>query len=333
MSVSRVVVGAFRYETTDPLFTGEVAVPEVDLEMRTGRTLPEIFSRLLVDEEFDVAELGMTFHLRVLASGRDDFVALPLFPNRVFRHSSVFVNAHSGIERPADLVGKRIGEFGMYSQDSGVWAKGVLMDEHGFVPAANRWVIGGLDHPAEPFPFVPQTRPAHVDVRDAEPGQTLGAMIESGELDALFTANVPQVVLDGSPHVRRLFPDFEAVERDWHRRTGLFPMMHTVVVRRRLLEERPEVVRGVYDGFVAAKEHSAERYRRMRRLFEVQSMLPWANALEERNRAELGDDWWPYGVERNRASTEANLRYQHEQGLVDRRWTVEEFFAPDYLDT
>jgi hypothetical protein len=332
-SKQTVVAGTFRYDTTEALFTGEVTVPGVDLEMRSGRTLPEIFSRALVDDEFDVAELGMTFHQRVLASGRDDFVALPIFPNRVFRHSCIFVSTASGIETPADLVGKTIGEFGIYSQDSGVWAKGVLMDEYGFDPAANRWIIGGLDAPIEPFRFVPQTRPTDLDIRDAGPGEALGTMLDAGEIDALFTANVPQAVLDGSPRIRRLFPNYEPLEREWFRRTGLFPMMHAVVVRRRLLESSPELVHAVYDGFVAAKERAAERYRQMRRLYEVQCMLPWAVALEERNRADLGDDWWPYGISDNHRSIEANLRYQHEQGLVDRRWRVDEFFAAEFLDT
>ena len=329
----KVIAGAFHYDTTNALFSGEVTVPGVELEMRSGAILPEIFSRLLVDDEFDIAELGMTFYLRVLAAGRSDFIALPLFPNRLHRHSCIFVNVDSAIETPADLGGKTIGEFGIYSQDSGVYAKGVLMDEYGFDPASNTWIIGGLETPAEPFTFAPQTRPKGVDIRDAEPGQTLSAMLERGEIDALFTANVPQAVLDGSPRIRRLFVDYEPVEREWHRRTGIFPIMHTVVVRRRLLEEQPEAVRAVYDGFTAAKEHAADRYRQMRRLFEVQSMLPWANALEERNHAELGDDWWPYGIAGNRTTIEANLRYQHEQGLVDRRWSVEELFAADYLNT
>jgi hypothetical protein len=326
-----IIAATYRYDTTDALFTGEVTIPGIDLDMRTGRTLPEIFERCLVDDEFDVAELGMTFHLRALAAGRDDFVALPLFPNRVFRHSCVYVRSDSDIESPAQLVGKRIGEFGIYGQDSGVWAKGAFMDDDVFDPAANSWVIGGLDAPLEPFSFVPQTRPDGVDIRDAGPDEAIAPMLARGELDAVFTANVPQLVLDGDPRVRRLYPDAESVERDWYRRTRLFPMMHTVVVRRRLLERSPEAVRAVYDGFVAAKEHAAERYRRMRRLFEVQCMLPWALTLEERNRAAFGDDWWPYGVTPNRAEIDTNLRYQHEQGIVERRWDAEEFFAPDYL--
>lgn len=325
-------IGVFGYEDVAALFTGEVRVAGATTQMRTARTIPEIFLRLLRDQEFDVAELGMTFYLRTFGSD-SPYIALPVFPNRTFRHSCVFVNTVSGIERPEDIVGKRIGEFGMYSQDSGVWAKGVLMDEHGFRPELNRWVIGGLDRPAAPFDFVPQTHAADVDVRPAPEGAALGAMLDRGELDVLFSANVPQVVLDGSLNIRRLFADAEAVERDYYRRTRIFPMMHTVVMRRDLVAQDPGLARRVYEAFLAAKEAAADRYRSMRRVFQVQSMVPWLDALFERNAHELPDDWWPYGVAKNRTAIEANLRYQFEQGLVDRHYSVEEVFEASLLGT
>lgn len=328
----RLKVGCFRYETTAALFGGSVTVPGVDVCMETARTIPEIFERMMRGREFDVSELGLTFYLRTFAED-SPFIALPVFPNRVFRHSCVFVHAKSGIDGPSDLVGKTIGEFGMYSQDSGVWAKGILMDEYGFRPERNRWVIGGLDAPSAPFDFVPQTHAPDVDIMSAPEGEALGPMLEAGKIDALFSANVPQCVLDGSPSVRRLFPDFEAVEREYHTRTGIFPMMHTIVIRRDLAADQPSLAREVYRAFVQAKDAAADRYRQSRRIFEVQSMAPWMNALVERNMLQFGEDWWPYGVEANRSALDANLRYQFEQGLVDRRWTPDEIFLPYLLDT
>jgi hypothetical protein len=325
-------IGCFRYETTAALFDRSVTVRGVDVSMETARTIPEIFERMMRGREFDVSELGLTFYLRTF--GEDSpFIAMPGFPNRVFRHSCVFVNTASGINEPSDLVGKTIGEFGMYSQDSGVWAKGILMDEYGFRPELNRWIIGGLDSPMAPFDFVPQTHAADVDVAVAPEGEALGPMLEAGKIDALFSANVPQCVLDGSPSVRRLFPDFEPVERDYHRRTGIFPMMHTVVIRRDSAAAQPAVAREVYRAFVEAKNAAANRYRDGRRIFEVQSMAPWMNALFERNMQQFGEDWWPYGVAANRSALDTNLRYQFEQGLVNRRWTPDEIFLPELLDT
>lgn len=184
-----------------------------------------------------------------------------------------------------------------------------------------------------PFDFVPQTHPADVDVAVAPEGEALGPMLAAGTIDALFSANVPQCVLDGSPWVRRLFPDFEAVERDYHRRTGIFPMMHTIVIRRDSPAAEPAMARAVYRAFEEAKEAAAQRHRFGRRVYEVQNMTPWMNALFERNAEQFGEDWWPYGLAANRPALDANLRYQFEQGLVDRRWSPDEIFLPGLSDT
>lgn len=324
-------IACFPYDTTRALFDGTVTFDGLDTTMHTAPTLPEIFERMMAGREFDVSELGLTFYLRMLDSGDDSFVALPVFPNRVFRHSCVFVNSASGIAGPADLVDRTIGEFGTYGQDSGVWAKGILADDYGFAPEANRWVIGGLDRPMSPFAFIPHPRPSNVDVSVAPADESLSHMLETGEIDALFTANVPQPVLDGSPRVRRLFTDFEPIERDYFARTGIFPMMHTVVVKRELLDGDPGVAQAVYRGFLAAKDVAAERYRQGRRLYEVHTMVPWMNALFDENRTLFADDWFPYGIAANGTAIDTYLRYHYEQGLSPRRWTADEIFATELL--
>jgi 4,5-dihydroxyphthalate decarboxylase len=245
----------------------------------------------------------------------------------------VFVNTDSGITGPADLVDKTIGEFGVYGQDPGVWMKGIFADEYGFRPERNRWVIGGLDHPAPPFAFTSHPHPEGLDITTVPEDRTLSGMLDSGKIDALFTANVPQPFLDGSPNIIRLFADYEPLERDYYRRTGNFPIMHTVVARRELLAAHPGLARALYTAFHDAKEAGAERYRRFRRLYQTPVMVPWLNPLMEQNDRLLGEDWWPYGVSANWTALETFLRYHHEQGLSARRWTVEEIIAPDLLDT
>lgn len=319
------------YDTTRALFDGTVGVDGVDLTMRTGATLPDIFRTMMHTRDLDVAELGWTYYLR--GFGPDTpYLALPIFPNRVFRHSCVFVNRHAGITAPEDLVGRTIGEWGVYGQDSGVWAKGALADDHGFDPSANRWVIGGMDAPSAPFDFLPQVRPDGVDIVDV-PDRALAEMLETGEIDVLITANVPQILLDGtSSNITRLFPDFVPVEQDWYRRTGIYPMMHPVVMRKDLLDDT-DLVRAVYDAFLAAKDEAVKRYAYTRRLFGATMMLPWADALLDRNAEVFTGDWWPYGTAANRHGIETFLRYHHEQGLSDRRLSVDEVMVPSLLDT
>jgi 4,5-dihydroxyphthalate decarboxylase len=332
MSEMDLRVGGFRYDTTEALFNGSVTVHGVDsATMSTGATLPDIFTRF-VKEETDVSEFGLTFLLRALDEGAP-YVVIPAFPCRAFRHSAIFVNTSSGITGPADLVGKTIGEFGVYGQDPGVWMKGILAEEYGFRPESNKWVIGGLDHAIPPFTFTTHPHPDGVDMTTAPEGRTLSDMLETGEIDALFTANVPRPFLAGSANIGRLFPDYEPLERDYYRRTGNFPIMHAVVARRELLDANPGLARALYTAFLDAKEAGAERYRRFRYLYETPVMVPWLNPLMERNDELLGTDWWPYGVSANRTALDTFLRYHYEQGVSKRRWTVDEIVSPDLLDT
>ncbi|WP_030573325.1 substrate-binding domain-containing protein [Streptomyces aureocirculatus] len=325
-------IGSFRYDNTEALFNGTVAVAGVrSTTISTAATLPGVFD-YLVHGNVDVSEFGLTFLLRALDQGVP-YAVIPAFPVRMFRHSAVFVNAHSGITGPTDLVGKNIGEFGVYGQDPGVWIKGILAEDYGFRPEDNRWVIGGLNHPAPPFEFTTHPRPEGVDITTTPEGKSLSTMLDTGEIDALFTANAPQPFLDGSPNITRLFPDYEPIERDYYRRTRNFPIMHAVVARRGLLDAHSGLARAVYNAFYDAKEAGADRYRRFRRLYQTPVMLPWANALMERNDELFGHDWWPYGVKANLHTLDTFLRYHHEQGLSARRWTVEEIVAPELLDT
>jgi 4,5-dihydroxyphthalate decarboxylase len=324
-------LGAYRYATTKPLLDGTITVPGArETRTSTGATLPEVF-KAFASGDTDVSEFGLTFLLRALEAG-EKYVAVPVFPNRVFRHSCVFVSAASGITSPEQLVDRTIGEFGIYGQDSGVWAKGILMDEYAFRPESNRWVIGGLEYPMAPFDFTTHPAPDDVDVK-AVPDRSLVEMLAEGELDALFTANVPWLELDGDPRIKRLFPDYQERERDWYSRTGIFPMMHTVAVRPELVERHPDLPRAIYDAFSAAKQSAVDEVERGRYVYGVTSMLPWTNALYEQDVALMGRDWWPYGIKANRHALETYLRYHHKQGLSARRWTVDELFAPDLLDT
>ena len=323
----------WNYDRTRALTDGSVRIEGVDLNYRSDVIVSDIFERMIRQREFDVSELGLTFYLRTLDLDDPPFIAIPVFPNRFFRHSSVFINKASGIKTPQDLAGKTVGELSTYGHDAGVWAKGIIGEDYGVTPDQYRWIIGGIDHPQKPHSFIPQPHPANVDVADAPEGKALGPMLESGELDAVFSAIVPQCVLKNSPNVGRLFADYESVEREYFARTAIFPIMHTVVIRKDVHEKNPGLAQAIYKGFCDAKDVAVKQYLGATMFHHAPVMIPWLSQLMSENRRLMGDDWWPYGVAANRKTVDTFLRYHFEQGLSKRRLTCEDIFVPELLET
>ncbi len=231
------------------------------------------------------------------------------------------------------MNGKTVGELALYSHDAGLMPKGMLMDEFGFKPETCRWIIGGLDWPLKPIDFVSHQHPSNVQVSDIQTGKELGAMLEAGELDVLISADVPKCVLEHSPKVTRLFEDYPSVERGYYRRTGIFPIMHTVVLRKGLLASDPGLAEAIYRGFLDAKTAASKDYEHGMIFNNMETMFPWFSYLISQNRAVLGADWWPYGIEANRKALDAVLRYHFEQGITRRLFTIEEIFVPGLLTT
>jgi 4,5-dihydroxyphthalate decarboxylase len=326
-------IGGNNYDHIRALVDGTVKIDGVEATFESAPVVSDIFERMVAEQAFDVAELGLTFYLRTLDLDDPPFIAIPVFPARHFRHSAIFVNTSSGIDKPEALAGKTIGEFGMYGTDVGVWAKGILADDYGVTPEQSRWIVGGTNWPIAPFDFVPQLHPADVDVTPAPEGAALGPMLEAGEIDALFSVDVPDSVRKNSPQVAPLFPDTESVERDYFVRTGIFPIMHTVVVPRELLARTPGLANAIYRGFCDAKDVAMQHYRNGMTKQHMDIMIPWFTPLFEKNRHLFGEDWWPYGVEANRDTIDTFLRYHYEQGLSRRRLTCEDIFVPELLTT
>lgn len=332
MSDRELKIGMYRYEHTEPLFDGRVEIEGVKADLVTAPLVSDVFEQMAAGE-LDVAEYGLTYFLRSFDTEESPFLALPVFPNRNFRHEALFVNVDAGIEKPEDLAGKTVGEFALWGSDPGVWMKGVLAEEYGVRHDSIRWVIGGTDHPIPAFDWIPQPVPDTVQVSHAGPDQTLAAMLEAGEIDALLSVDVPRALLDGSStKIRRLFPDHAAVERDYYRRTGIHPMMHVVAIRRELTTE-PGLAQAIYRAFDQAKTIVQDQYRADAAKQHMSLVTPWFSALFAENRALLGEDWWPYGVGANRKAVDTFLRYHHEQGLSKRLLTSEDIFVPALLDT
>jgi 4,5-dihydroxyphthalate decarboxylase len=234
----------------------------------------------------------------------------------------------AGIERPEDLKGKRVG-VPEYQMTATIWLRGILQDDYGVRPQDLHWLAGGQEHPGR-REKVALTLPADVHLERIGETQTLSPMLEAGEIDALFAAQMPAPFLRRSPRVRRLFPNYRQVEADYYQRTRIFPIMHTVVMKQALYERHPWVAQSLFKAFDAAKQRCAEQIYNTAAL---RYMLPWIVDDYESARDLMGDDFWPYGFEANRHTLETFVRYAYEQGIAARAVEVAQLFAKETLDT
>jgi len=308
------------YDRTRALADGRVRVEGA--ELRYIELDPEeIFFRMLSYGEFDVAELSLSSYvLTHLADG--PFVAVPVFPSRMFRHTSVYVNDASGITSPAQLAGRLVG-VAEYQLTANVWIRGILAERHGLPAEAVRYRTGGQHAPGRVAKLTHDLPPG-VSVEPIPAGATLAGMLADGELDALYTPRVPHGFAEG--RVRRLFPDVRAEEERYFAETGIFPVMHVVVLRRDVYEQRPWLASSLYKALEQARRDAAARVAETAALA---SLLPWGYAEAERTRDLMGTGYWTYGLAGNEATLETFVRYSFEQGLIKRRPTAAELFAAE----
>jgi 4,5-dihydroxyphthalate decarboxylase len=319
------------YEHARALFDGRVKVDGI--ELKHMELFPSVtFHRMVGGREFEFTEMAMTLYVSTLDLPDRPFVALPVFPVRTFRHSAIYVSAKSGIREPKDLIGRKMGEFYFYGHDAGLWAKGALSSEYGVAhDSYSQYFYGGIAHAIPPLPWLPSKPPAHIRGEHIGTSRTLDAMLDAGEIDALIGPVTPPSILKGAKTSRRLFEDYEAVERAYFRKTGVFPMMHTVVLRRDVYEKNPWIARALYKGFREAKNIAVARYAGNTFNNHTIFTLPWITPHVVSVQDEMGKDWWPYGVDANRKALDAFLAYHHEQGLSKKRYAAEDLFVPETL--
>jgi len=302
------------YDRTRSIRTGEVQPDGVELNVVTLAP-EEMFYRMARFREFDVSELSLSTYT-VLRGRGEPLVAIPVFPSFSFRHSSIFVGAHAGIREPRDLAGKRVG-VPKYHMTAAVWIRGMLEDEYGVAQKDIHWFEGGEGSKVKE---VDVTLPPDVRRESVPADRNLGDMVAAGELDGFVGARRPAAF---GERVRRLFPDFRRVERAYYEKTGIFPIMHTLVLKEELARQHPWLPRSLYDAFVEAKRQA---YQRLQFTAALPVSLPWLVAEAEETRALMGDDPFPYGVARNRKTLETLAGYTYGQGLAPRRLKVEEMF-------
>jgi 4,5-dihydroxyphthalate decarboxylase len=320
-------LGCWNYDRTRGLLEGRIQPDGIDL-VYLNMPVEETFFRMLRHREFDVSEMSLSSYTLSLSRPERPFVAIPVFPSRFFRHSCIYVNAAAGIREPRDLTGKTIGN-PEYQMTAPVWIRGILQDEYGVRPDSVTYRTGGEEEPGR-SEKLKLDLPAAIKVQPIGPTQTLSAMLASGEIDALYTARMPSSYQTGGGKVKRLFENYVEIEKAYFRKTRLFPIMHTVVIRRELYEAHRWIAVSLYKAFCAAQK---EAYEELYVTAALKTMLPWLTAHADDARREMGEDFWPYGFAGNRETIATFLRYHHEQGLSKRRLEPEDLFAPETLES
>ncbi len=327
MARLKLTLGCWNYDRTRALMDGSVVPDGIELNY-LNMPVEETFFRMLRHQEFDVAEMSLSSYTVSLFRSPQPFVAIPAFPSRFFRHSCIYVNAAAGIREPKDLIGRRVGN-PEYQMTAPVWIRGILSDHYGVPVDSVTYVTGGEEEPGR-SEKLKLDLPPNIRVERIGPQQTLAQMLLTGEIDALYTARMPSTFRTGGGRVRRLFENYVDVERDYYRRTGIFPAMHTVAIRRDVYEANRWVAQSLMKAFVESQRRT---YEDLYETAALKAMLPWLTAHVEQARAEMGEDFWPYGFEKNRETLRTFLRYHHEQGLSKRLLEPEALFAPESLES
>jgi 4,5-dihydroxyphthalate decarboxylase len=314
----RLSVGICDYDHVRDLVSGGVPLEGVEL-LPLELPIEEIFHRFLNHREWDVSEISLAKYSALVSQGDASLVAIPVFPSRVFRHSSMFVRADAGLDHPSQLRGRRIG-IPEWAQTAAVYTRGLLAQEYGVPLTEVEWVQAGVNEPGR-REKVELSLPDGVSYRPM-PQCSLSQMLLDREVDAVFSAHPPDCFERGDGTVVRLFRDPEPIERAYWAKTGIFPIMHTVVVRRAVVDADPWVPATLFKGFEAAKRRSIARLldRTISRF-----PVPW---LEHHvTAAGAGDDPWPYGVEPNRPTLEAFLDMADQQGVLAKPLRPEDLFS------
>lgn len=324
MSKLKLTLGCWNYDRTRGLQDGSVQPDGIDINF-LDMPVEETFFRMARYREFDVSEMSLSSYTVSCHRDPKPFVAIPVFPSRFFRHSSIYINAKSGIREPKDLVGKRIGvpEFQMTAP---VWIRGILADHYGVPMDSVTYHTGGEEEPGR-IEKIKLNLPANIKVTPIPEDKTLAQMLRDGEIDAFHTARKPSTY-DGV-NVKRLFEDYRPVELDYFRKTRIFPIMHTVAIRREVYEANRWIAQSLFKAFAESQRRT---YHDLQETAALKAMVPWLSHDIEEARREMGEDYWPYGFDNNRKVLETFLRYHHECGLSPRLLKPEDLFAPETLE-
>lgn len=330
MSKVSITIATWDYDRVRPIMDGRVKVEGCDINfIKVGPE--ECFHRAWNYQDFDVTEIGLSGYIIGTSRGQglggaSPYIAIPVFLSRSFRCSGIYIRTDRGIEKPEDLKGKKIG-IPEYQITAAVWSRGFLSDEYGVKAEDMRWMQGGMDDPGRKDKW-PNNLPDGFPLSHLKGDQTINGMLISGELDGFIGPRTPKSYRDGKTPIRRLFENFEEVEKAYYRKSQVFPIMHPVGIRRELYEKHPWIALNLYLAFSEAKKISQAE------MFETAALKighPWIVSAAQEAQEVLGPDIFPYGVEASRPTLEAAIRYSTEQYMAVRPITIEEMFPPNTL--
>jgi 4,5-dihydroxyphthalate decarboxylase len=310
------------YDRVVALAMGTVPVDGVDLKFVNIDSPREIFDRMSARQEFGASEYSSSEFISRFAANQCPFVAIPVFPSRSFRHGFIAVN-RKFVRTPKDLEGKRVG-LPMYTMTASIFIKGLLQHEYGVDLSTIEWVEGQINggeaHGAPTT--MPLVKPVPIERNNT--GKSLSTLLEEGAIHATIGTGLPNA-LGRNPDIQRLFPNYREVERAYFQRTGIFPIMHLVAIRRDVYERHPFVASSLYKALTAAKEVAINK---MRAVVSLRYMLPWMGADVEEIKDVFGGDAFPYGLEANRRTLEALIQYLHDQHLIAAPMAPGDLFVP-----
>jgi 4,5-dihydroxyphthalate decarboxylase len=314
-----VAVGS--YDHVRDLAAGRVRAEGLDLTF-LELEIEQILQRFAHLREWDVSEFSLAQYVAARSRGDDSLVAIPVFPSRVFRHGSIFVRPGT-LADPADLAGHRVG-VPEWVQTAGVWIRGILEREYGVDLASIEWVQAGVNEPGR-GETIAVDLPTGIAI-EPRPDASLDSLLRQGEIDAVLSARAPAGLRDGA--AERLIADYPAVEQEWWQRTGIFPIMHVVVLTGAAYERDPWIAANLTNAFEQAKRLGV---RRLTETTASSIAMPWAPERLVELKPLFGEEWWPYGVEANRTTLEAFVEFASAQGVAAGPLPIEELFAPETL--
>ncbi len=314
------------YDRTRALFDGRVRIDGVD-PVCSLLNPEEMFFRAMRSQDFDITELSFSSYLVKHSRGECPYVAVPVFLSRAFRHTSIYVRKDR-IQRPQDLKGKRVG-LPEYQLTANVWARAILQDDHGVRPQDVTWVRGGIDTPGRPEKVKLQL-PPEVRIEEAPEGMTISELLDRGDIDGFIGPRPPSRQALKNPNIGWLFDDPTAAAKDYYQRTGVFPIMHVVGIRKELAERHRWLPAAVQKAFTQSKAAALEL---LADTSATKVTLPFVEEQLKAARETMGEDYWSYGVAPARKTLETFVRHHHSQGLSLRLVPVEELFHPATYET